>query len=331
MNDLERRALYNSLRMNWLSDRSLSVDPWQVEDYRLHPLSELFERLKSFNIYLDRVSFIAFADECDSPEDLTDHLTADRNLSPSQEDQIYLLIFELWRRLLYEKPSLSIMCNELDYQVFLYDNQELENPLALQDALTHFIHILEENVDQGIPAEEAFKLISSYCANDIESFLYDFIAEQIDEENEFYAHELLDDFEPYLKNSKWFKLLNIRISEKHQNKIAHKIAVEVIEEHLNENDLEYNLEFISLLHDLGDHSFYIIAISQTLPLIKHEEEFKDLLSIMIDYYNFIDQEAHETFLIKMLEKRSHLSSDTSISLTDPDVISFFQIINTSNY
>lgn len=327
MNDIERRALYNLLRMNWLSDRNLSVDSWQVEDYRTLPLFSLFDRLKPFNIYLDRVSFIAFADECDSPEDLTDHLIADRDFDATKEDQIYLLIFELWRRLMNEKPSLSIMCNELDYQIYLYDNQELENPLALQDALTHFIHILEENVDQGIPEEQAFKLISAYCANDIETFLYDFIAEQIDEENESYAYELLDDLGAYLKNNKWFKLLNIRICEKHQNKIAQKISLEIIEEHLNEQDLDYNLEFISLLAELGDHDLLEITIKQTLPLIKHEEEFKDLLGILIDYFHFIDQEPQEKFLKQTFENRSHIPFDTPFNAKDPDSFSLIQIFN----
>ena len=42
-------------------------------------------------------------------------------------------------------------------------------------------------MDEGLPPEQAFQLISPYCANDIETFLYDFIAEQIDEDNESYA------------------------------------------------------------------------------------------------------------------------------------------------
>ena len=51
-----------------------------------------------------------------------------------------------------------------------------------------FKHILDENVDEGVPPEQALQLISTYCANDIETFLYDFISEQIDEDNETYAY-----------------------------------------------------------------------------------------------------------------------------------------------
>lgn len=319
MYEIERRALYHLLRMNWLNEPALAVEPWQVEDYRALPLSSLFDRLKPFQIDLDRVSFIAYADECDSPEDLTDHLAADRSLKTTEEDQIYLIVFELWRRLVSDKPSLSILCNELDYQICLYDSQELENPFGLQDALTHFLQALEENVDEGIPAEKAFQLISSFCANDIETFLYDFIAEEIDEENESYAHELLDDFNPYLGNNKWFKLLRIRLSEKSHSKTGKIIAQEIIEEHLSNQDLDYNLEFLSLMAELGDSAILSNAIQKTLPLLKREEEFQDLLAIMIDYFHRLDEEKEEIALKTMLEKRSNRPLEAPFNENDPDL------------
>jgi hypothetical protein len=319
MNAIERRALYNLLRMNWLNEPTLSVESWQVEDYRALPLPDLFDRLKQFNIQLDRVSFIAYADECDSPEELTDHLTGDRDLQTAQEDHIYLVIFELWRRLMSEKPSLSILCNEFDYQIYLYDHQEINNPLALQDTLTHFIQILDENVDQGIPPEQVIQLISTYCANDIETFLYDFIAEQIDEGNESYAHELLDDFDAYLAHNKWFKLLRIRIFEHTQSKIAQKIVGQVIEEHLKDQDLDYNLELLFVMIEMGDHPTFRLIVKHTLPLIEREEDLQDLLAIAIDYFHRLDQDQPEITLKALLEKRSSHLPDDVIDAKDPDL------------
>ena len=57
MNDIERRALYYLLRINWLSEPNMPVEPWQIEDYKAKPIQELFERLKAFQITLDRVEF----------------------------------------------------------------------------------------------------------------------------------------------------------------------------------------------------------------------------------------------------------------------------------
>lgn len=327
MNAIERRALYHLLRMNWLNEPTLSVESWQVEDYRSLSLPTLFDRLKPFNIYLDRVSFIAYADECDSPEDLTDHLIADRHFSTAQEDQIYLIIFEFWRRLMSEKPSLSIICNELDYQIHLYDQQQLEDPSALQDALTHFVQILDENTDQGIPPQHVLKLISSYCANDIETFLYDFISDQIDEGNETYVHELLDSLDAYLENNKWFKLLRIRLCDQFHTKIAQKLIAEAMEEYIHERDLDYNLELLSILVEKGIDSFFRLMMKQTLPLIKQEEDFQDLLSISIDYFHCLDQEPQEAALKAIFEKHESIPLDRAIQSEDSDLAALSQLFN----
>jgi hypothetical protein len=327
MNAIEQRALYHLLRMNWLHEPTLPVESWQVEDYRSLSLSTLFERLKPFNIHLDRVSFTAYADECDSPEELTDDLIADRPFSNEQEDQIYLLIFELWRRLMSEKPSLSIVCNELDYQIHLYDQQQLTDPLTLQDALTHFVRILDENVDQGIAPQQAFKLISNYCANDMESFLYDFISEQIDEGNEAYVQELLGDFEIYLGNNKWFKLLRIQLCDHIQGKIGQKLIQEIMEEYLNDQDLDYYLEFLSILVEKGDDSLFRVMMHQTFPLIRREEDFQDLLSIAINYFHCLGQEHQEQTLKKIREKRVSLPLDQALSAYDTDLLELVHFFN----
>lgn len=324
MNTIERRALYNLLRMNWLNEPSLAVESWQVEDYRDLPLSSLFDRLAKTNIQLDRTSFIAYADECDSPEDLTDHLIGDRDLESTDEDRIYLVIFELWRRLMSEKPSISILCNELDHQIFLYDSENLENPLALHDSLMQFVQILDENVDEGIPPHQALKLIATYCANDIETFLYDFISELIDEGNESYAHELLDSFNTYLANNKWFNLLRIRLCGHAHSKITQKLTAQIIEEHLSENDLDFNLELLALLSELGDYNLFCLIAKQTLSLTEQEEDFQDMLSIAIDCFHRLDQEHEAAIFQSILDRRATQSSTQPINHQDPDLITFVQ-------
>jgi len=326
MNAIERRALYHLLRMSWLDEQNLSVKPWQVEDYRSLPLAQLFERLHEFDISLERTSFIAFADECESPEDLTDHLTADRSLQAEDEDKIYLIVFELWRRLLSEKPSLSVLCNELDTQIYLYDTQQLENPFDLQNALSHFVQMLAKNVDEGVAADEAFELISPYCANDIEAFLYDFIAEQIDADNELYASELLDDFEPYLSWNKWFKLLRMRLHGKAHKKIGQKIAILIIEEHLEEQDLDFNLEFLTAISEIEDPSLFNLVIKVSLPLMECEEDFQELLSVVADDCHRTDPQQEE-LLLSILERRKSRSPNHPLDEKDPDLAILINLLN----
>ena len=330
MNTIERRALYNLLRMNWLNEPSLPVEPWQVEDYRDLSLSTLFDKLKQLSVHLDRTSFIAYADESDSPEDLTNQLIGDRQLKVEQEDQIYLLIFELWRRLMSEKPSLSVFCNELDHQIFLYDQGQIEDPLTLQDALANFKQILDENVDEGIPPEQAIELISAYCANDIETFLYDFILEQIDEGNESFAEELLDDFYIYLANNKWFALLRLRLFGHSHSKAAQKLAEEILEVQLNDQDLSFNLEFLSFLLEWKDYAAFHTLIQKAMPLIEKEEDFQDLLSIAIDYFHLLGQKQQENSLQSLLSKRANYPLEAIIPANDPDLSDFAQLFSSEN-
>src|SRR4051812_28437996 len=115
MISLEKKALYNLLRMHWLNNPNVKVEAWQIEDYRNLTLKILFDRLRQFSIHLDSESFIAYAEECETPEELAESFIGDRHLSIEQEDLIYLLVFELWRRLVTHKLSLSIFCNDLDH------------------------------------------------------------------------------------------------------------------------------------------------------------------------------------------------------------------------
>ena len=327
MDTIERRALYNLLRMNWLKDSTLQVEEWQVEDYQSLRVNELFERLSFFNIYLDKASFVSYAEDFDSPEDLSDAFTADKNLPPVKEDQIYLLIFELWRRLMVEKPSLSIVCHELDNQIQVYDQGNLEQPEKLQSALDLFLQALSKNTDQGIPPDQAISLIASYCANDIETFLFDYLSEQIDQGNELYASEMIEEFKPYLQKNRWFKLLQLRVCEHMHSKIAQKIAEEILEDYLTPPDLEFNFEFLSILAEKEDFPLYAYIIKETYPLLKIEMDFKDLLAISMDFFRLIDKNKEESLLHKLFEKRSEIPQDQPLSSNDPDLENFIKIFS----
>ena len=116
---LQTKALYNLLRLNASEDPSLKADSWALEDLRALPMEELFSRLKPFQVQFDRRAFTQFSEQCDTPEDLCDILLPD-DADDESSDPFYLLIFELWRRLIPEKQSLSIFCDELYDRFALY-------------------------------------------------------------------------------------------------------------------------------------------------------------------------------------------------------------------
>ncbi|MFQ5729798.1 MAG: hypothetical protein ACE5GN_05515, partial [Waddliaceae bacterium] len=169
--------------MNWLNDPNISSEPWQVEDYRNLPTQTLFQNLNERGIALDNARFINFTEMVDSPEDFTEILLEDTSFDLMEQDRIFLHIFELWRRLVPEKLCLSIFCDELDHQIYLYDSGDPSSAESIQDAIANLQMILDENFDQGMKPSRIFESVSAGCANDLESFLYDFTTEQINNDN----------------------------------------------------------------------------------------------------------------------------------------------------
>lgn len=324
--EMNRRALYNSLRMNWVLDPTLDVEPWQVEDYRAMPLDTLFERLEDKGLHLDKYSFKAFAEVVDTPEDLTEALWAEFTADPKDHDQVYLLIFELWRRLLPEKQCLSLFCDELDHQIHLFDGGQVESIEAIQDVLANLQAILDENVDNGADPTEAFKCIEIGCANDIEIFLHDFITEQIDNDNLSYGTELLDGFNHYVHDAKWFDFLRARVLAVTDPSESHEIIKRLTNNKKSEPDLELNLEILSFLVRNGDKETFEKLVRQTSDLLQLEEDFQVLLSICADFYHRLDRENIEAALQMLLSQRHKRDPEVKFDNRDPHLGEFLKII-----
>lgn len=323
---MNRRALYNSLRMNWIMDPTIDVEPWQVEDYRTLPLDEIFERLDDRDIHLDKTTFIAFADTVDSPEDLTDGLLEDLKDDVAGQDQVYLLIFELWRRLIPEKPSLSVFCDELDQQIHLYDSGQIKNIESVQDAFANLQVILNENFDKGADPLETFNCIDDCCANNIESFLYDYIAELIDNGNYSYAAELLDGFYGYMREKKWFDFLRARVLSSSDPKESEIIMQKLIAKAIKDPNLEYNLELLSFLVSVGEKEMFDRLVKGSVPLIKLEEDFQDLVAISADFFHRLDRESIENTLQNILNARVKVPLHKPFDPKDPQLNTYIKTI-----
>lgn len=322
---LERRALYNSLRMNWLANSTLKVEPWQVEDYRELDLSLLFDRLKKYQIDLNKQSFQLYTENVDSPEDLTDEFLAENEMDNESQDEIYLLIFELWRRFATEKKSLSIFLDELDHQIFLYDSKKAKSEGAIQDLLEELSLLLEDNIDSGIDPHSIFETLSNSCANDLESFLYDYISQQIETEDYSYASEILDDFISYVPNTKWFEFLKAEIQAIQDPIAANQIIHKLLKESAKNDDLEFNLEIFSFIAKAGDYDTFINLVKKSLPLIKTEEDFIDLAFLSMEYFDRLDQDLHKESIKKIVDKRANIPQESYFSQKDPHIAEFLKI------
>lgn len=327
MVQFDRRVLYNLLRMNWLLEPTTNVKPWQVEDYRKVSIDALFCRLKEKGIHLDKTSFLAYTEEYESPEDLTDSLIADFQFDVETQDEIYLILFELWRKLTSGKPCLSIFCDELDHQIYLYDSGSLTKPDSLHNILSRLHITLEEHADEGESPTELFECISKGCANDLESFLYDFIRELIDAGNYTYASELLDDFTEYVTEPKWFLLLKTLLSIKSGNEDVQPLIKEIMKIALAHPDLEFTFEALSLLVKEGDNITFATLVKQASSLLEIEDDFQDLLSLCADYYHCLDRDLQEIAIQNILKKRANIHSEKPIQRKDPDIAALLKTVS----
>lgn len=324
----DRRALYNSLRMHWLIDPSLKVEEWQVQDYRAVPLESLFEKLQACELHMDRATFIAYAENFGTPEELADHLATDLIADDFVHDLIYLLIFELWRRLVPEKRCLSIFCDELDHQITSYDLGKLDNPEPLENALATLEQILDQNEDAGVDPHEVFASICAGCANDIENFLYDFILEQIDNDNLSYAAELHEAFSGYVQDKKRFEFLGIRVLAATDSEEANILLTKLIRRLASDSDLDIHFDILAFLVQEGEKTLFPAAARSVLALIETEEDFRDLLTLCADYYHCLDREEEEHIIEKMLQ--NHLKdSSTEFSIKDGDLAKLKTLLHKS--
>ncbi len=306
------KALYNLLRMNWLENPSLEVKPWQVEDYRKFTAEELFTKLQALGLNLSQKNFSAYAENCDSPEELAECLWI-RDEDLEGYDKSYLLIFELWRRLFPDKQSLSIFCDELDYRI------EKQNADKIQESLTELEDILDENADQGENPQKVFKMVSSFCAHELEDFLYDFIAEHIRSENELYASELLDGFYEFMTKKHWFDLLRAELFIVTDVEKSNGLIRSLLEELHDDPDFELLLEIGMVLIRQGEPDLFAETVAQARSLLKTEEDFQELLAVVADYYHFLDQEEEEKKVLAIIEKRAKRDLAKSFSGSDPDL------------
>lgn len=322
---IERKALYNLLRMKWLRNSELKVEDWQVQDYRQLSNEQLFERLADLDIQLEPQSFKAYALKCESPEELTDLLVSEDDDAPHQ-DQVFLLVFELWRRFAPEQACLSLFCDELDYQIYQYDHGEDPDPLAIQDALANLENLLKQGSDEGEDPLTIFESLSAGCAHELQDFLYDFIAEQIDHDNLAYASDLLDAFYDYVGDVLWFDFLRARLLEESDPDGANEIITQLLEDTEDGPDLELYLELLGFLAQGGDVHLFNDILVRSCALIQVEEDFLDLLELCVEFLQRLDRDVEERAVQSMLDERVENDPEAPVDQQDPAVLKLKTLI-----
>jgi hypothetical protein len=306
------KAYFNWVILKWEHNPSFQIEPWQVEDYRELSIETLLDRLKSLELTLTEENFIMMAEAYASPEELT------HSIWPHQENEmpIYLILFELWRRLLPEKTSLSIFCDELDNRIRLY-LQDSSHDHGISNALQRLQELLEDSTDLGENPRAIFATLSRHVAHDLEGFLFDYISDQIDARNDLEAAELIRIFYPYIKDVICFDFLKARLlilMDPHEGNQAMQKLLDKL------TDPDLLLEVAAFLVHHGDPSLFQKAAKLALSQVKTEEDFQELLAIVADYSHFVEKDKNEEQIQATFAKRLNIPATSAVNAADPDVI-----------
>lgn len=321
------RALYNLLQMNLRNNPSLKVEEWQIEDYRALSEEELFKRLEQMEIFIDQDNFLLYVEQCDSPEDLADCLYLEEDYE--KHEKVFLAVFELWRRLVPHKQSLSIFVDEFDHLIERYEVGDTECEEDLLAVLESFQAILDDNVDEGGEPREGYHFFSAYSCHDLEVFIFEYIAHQIDAENDQYANEILDGFYPYVDNTRWFDLLKARLVAAVDIEEG-KIMIHHLLGSLKENPELYLLfETLHYLIYVEETELFRITYYQVLEEIETEEDLRELLMLTVEYLNAIEMEKEEALVTKLLEDQKGKNLQEKINSSNEALTQLKEIVSLS--
>jgi hypothetical protein len=318
------RAFYNLLQMDLCKETVCKVVDWQVLDYRCLNTSELFARLKQEEVHLDLDSFHLYVEKCDSPEEIAEALVGDQE-NEQRLEKAYLVIFELWRRYCKDKESLSVFADELDYQIFLYE-QGAENQETLQQMISECENILYENTKEGENPRKVFDAVSCFLAHNLEEFIYDFAADEMDNDNYLYASDVIDGFYDYVEDPRWLDFLKVRAVARSDLHEANRLLENLLERLEEEPHLDLYFEILRYLSYEEGIPLFNDVFNQIEPILEKEEDFQDLLEILIEYFNSLDQEAEENAITALLNKRSTIDKEKEFSSHELDFVQLKHLI-----
>ncbi len=302
--EFKGRALYNILQISMKEDSSIRAEPWQILDYRSFSEKELLEKLSKLHPSLTKENFFLYAETCESPEELVECLWLQEEDLVGQE-KTYLLLFELWRRYFPERQSLSIFCDELDALISQFDegvDMEDENWHVI---LSELEDILDRNTDLKADPKEIFSSILQYTAHDVESFLYDYIFELIEEENETLAISLIEAFDDYVLEKKWLTLLRARLLSSSRLDVWTGLIHRLLEEEEENPSLPFLMEVFFFLKEQNDAPLFFKCTKQMLPLLSPSQELQDVLQHTAEFCKGLHKDSLEQSILHILEK-NHL-------------------------
>ena len=194
--------------------------------------------------------------------------------------------------------------------------------------LDQLLDLLDENCDEGCDAQTCFDLIDRHTRHDLRTFIYNVIAEMIDQREVPDAAELLDGFWPYLGDDRWFDFLRLRTLIDADPEMTNDALSVLLDELQEDPDIDLSMEVLDTLAHEGDRDLFLKAVRQTLPQLETEEDFLELLEHCAEYYRGLDHEQEEEACEKIATTRKRDGAAPFI-VSDPDAKRLCELIQSS--
>ena len=304
---LHRRAIYN---MIYLPDAPevKNFKGWQKENYRCLKDTELLKRLGINGLSIPNLdTFQQVATDYASPDEMADELAP-------EEDQIYLLLFELWRRHLPEQRCPSVFCDELDFQIAHFERGDLSLQEELKEIVDYLLQIFDDHVDEGADPHAVYRAFQEYCAHNLDQFLYNYVATQIDSGNIEYAYDLIDGFYRYVSEPLFFEFQLARVAIL-QDPESGTLFLEKLIRKVKRLDLAE--EILLYLAQERNHPLFCQLVLKTLPLLEDEGNFCELLDLCIVHFDRIQIDSSD--FKKLFDKHAKKNPDSELDPKDADV------------
>lgn len=221
--------------------------------------------------------------------------------------------------------SVTLFCQELDK---LIESYEKEEPLHLEmaDQLAALQYLLDEHVDTGMLPSVAFNEIQKRLTHDLEEFLYHVIYDEIEIGEISYAKELLEGFDRYFQERKWFDYLWARIEAEEDPEEGFERIDELLHRFQDEKPVDYFLEILTFLALRGTHEQFVKHAERVLQSLSIERDFREFLHAVSSHYHYLSLHTLACATEKLLHSRFSRAETQLIDYQDVGITEVQQIL-----
>ncbi|MGR3952256.1 MAG: hypothetical protein QRY74_05115 [Chlamydia sp.] len=370
MHDMATKAIYNNISFHSQNpsernlDSTAAYQEWMFRNWRIIPLEMLFRELNDLGIHLDKSLFLSWAYDSDSPEDLLLLLAPEESEELEEENQddldhIYLILFELWRRFLPERRSISIVADDIDCAIVEYNALDIEihDPIratfiqrvigliaeyvrALQLGLDHIQEHANDETDKAIQeagvssiGHAIFSMTQPFFVHEIGRFIFDFILEELNEDTQHEMRLVVDGLRSFIIPPSWGVCMEAHILAYENEERAVSIAKEVLKQIFPQShrqkrsgyiDTPAALSILLLAAKIGNNMLFQIAIRNILEHVTplESEDLFEIVSIASLYTEVVEHPllSQVSALLDEIEAPHH---ECSIPLSEYSAIEHF--------